>query len=70
MDINKNVLLNEQTSYVFSGKGNTRIIERITQLTAKNQVTFTENKEGLLGMRLDRAFEEPATKTEIFLDAK
>ena len=70
MDINKNILLNEQTSYVFSGKGNTRIIERITQLTAKNQVTFTENKEGLLGMRLDRAFEEPATKPEIFLDAK
>ena len=70
LDINKNVLLNEQTSYVFSGKGNTRIIERITQLTAKNQVTFTENKEGLLGMRLDRAFEEPATKPEIFLDAK
>ena len=70
IDINKNVLLNEQTSYVFSGKGNTRIIERITQLSAKNQVTFTENKEGLLGMRLDRAFEEPATKPEIFLDAK
>jgi hypothetical protein len=70
VDINKNVLLNEQTSYVFSGKGNTRIIERITQLTAKNQVTFTENKEGLLGMRLDRAFEEPATKPEVFLDAK
>jgi len=70
IDINKNVLLNEQTSYVFSGKRNTRIIERITQLTAKNQVTFTENKEGLLGMRLDRAFEEPATKPEVFLDAK
>ena len=70
VDINKNLLLNEQTSYVFSGKGNTRIIERITQLTAKNQVTFTENKEGLIGMRLDRAFEEPATKPEVFLDAK
>ena len=70
VDINKNVLLNEQTSYVFSAKGNTRIIERITQLSAKNQITFTENKEGLLGMRLDRAFEEPATKPEIFLDAK
>lgn len=70
IDINKNVLLNEKTSYVFSGKGNTRIIERITQLTAKNQVTFTENKEGLIGMRLDRAFEEPATKPEVFLDAK
>ena len=70
MDINKHVLLNEQTSYVFSVKGNSRIIERITQLTAKNQVTFTENKEGLLGIRLDRAFEEPATKPEVFLDAK
>lgn len=70
IDINKNVFLNEQTTYVFSGKGNTRSIERITQLTAKNQIIFTENKEGLLGMRLDRAFEEPATKPEVFLDAK
>ena len=70
VDINKNVLLNEQTSYVFAGKGNNRMIERTTKLTAKTQVTFTENKEGLIGIRLDRAFEEPATQPEIFLDAK
>jgi len=66
----KKVLLEEQTSYVFSGKGNNRIIYRTTQLTAKTEVTFTENKEGLIGLRLDRAFEEPATKPEVFLDAK
>jgi hypothetical protein len=33
------------------------------------QVTFNENKEGLIGLRVDRAFEEPATKPEKFLDA-
>jgi hypothetical protein len=70
MDINKNVLLKEQTNFVFTGKGNLRTIERTTQLTANAQVTFTENKEGLIGIRLDRAFEEPATKPEVFLDAK
>ena len=70
MDISKNVLLKEQSSFVFSGKGNIRIIERITQLTATSPVTFTENKEGLIGLRLDRSFEEPATKPEVFLDAK
>jgi len=32
-------------------------------------VTFNENKEGLLGMRMDRAFEEPATEPGKFLDA-
>ena len=70
VDFNKNILLKEQTTYVFAGIGNNRTIERTTKLTAKTQVTFTENKEGLIGIRLDRAFEEPTNKPEIFLDAK
>jgi hypothetical protein len=69
VDINNKVLLNEETSFVFYGKGNLRTIERTSKLTAAQQVTFTENKEGLLGLRVDRAFEEPATKPEKFLDA-
>ncbi|WP_423127044.1 PmoA family protein [Gaoshiqia sp. Z1-71] len=69
VDVNGNVLLNEETTFVFSGAGNLRTIERMTKLTAAREVTFTENKEGLLGLRLDRAFEEPATKPEKFLDA-
>jgi hypothetical protein len=69
VDINNKVLLREETSFVFSGSGNLRTIVRTSKLTAATEVTFTENKEGLIGMRLDRAFEEPATKPEKFLDA-
>ncbi len=69
VDMNGNVLLNEKTTYIFAGEDNLRSIERITRLKAAQKVTFEENKEGLLGLRLDRAFEEPATKPEKFLDA-
>jgi len=69
VDVNNNVLLNEEATYIFEGNGSTRTIERITKLTAKQQVTFAENKEGLIGLRVDRTFEEPATKPETFLDA-
>jgi hypothetical protein len=69
VDFNNNVLLNEETTFAFSGAGNLRVIERTTKLTAAQEVTFTENKEGLIGLRLDRTFEEPATKPEKFLDA-
>jgi len=63
------ILLNEESTFNFSGTGTMRTIERTTKLTAVIPVTFDENKEGLLGMRMDRAFEEPATKPEKFLDA-
>ncbi|MBW8324394.1 MAG: PmoA family protein [Prolixibacteraceae bacterium] len=69
VDINDKVLLNEETTFVFAGTGNLRTIERTSKLTATQKVTFTENKEGLIGLRLDRAFEEPATKPDKFLDA-
>lgn len=64
-----NVLLNEETTFTFSGMENSRTIIRKSKLTAVQDVTFTENKEGLIGLRLDRAFEEPATKPDKFLDA-
>ena len=69
VDVNGNILLNEESSFIFSGEGDVRTIERITKLTAAQEVTFNGNKEGLLGMRLDRAFEEPSKKPEKFLDA-
>ena len=70
VDIKDKSLLKEETKFIFAGEGNLRSIERQTKLTANEQVTFTENKEGLIGMRLDRAFEEPAAKPEKFLDAR
>ncbi len=68
-DEDGNVLLNEETIYGFSGEKGLRIIQRTTKLTAIKEVTFSGNKEGLIGLRLDRTFEEPATKPGKFLDA-
>jgi hypothetical protein len=69
VDFNGKVLINEEATFIFEGDGSTRSITRITKLTAKQTVTFNENKEGLIGLRVDRAFEEPSTKPEKFLDA-
>ena len=70
VDYAETVLLKEETKFVFSGSNDWRIIERTTTLTAqRDTVTFTDNKEGLIAIRMDRAFEEPSKQPEIFLDA-
>lgn len=63
-------LLLENTTYIFSGSGNQRAIERITKLTAlKEDVSFKDNKEGVFGIRLARELEHPSNKPEVFTDA-
>lgn len=63
-------LLREDTRYIFSGTGNMRTIERITTLTALDEdVSFKDNKEGVLGIRLARELEHPSNKPEVFTDA-
>lgn len=69
VDHTKSVLLNEETSFIFSGQGNTRRIIRITRLTAAFEVRFGDNKEGMYAIRVDRAFEQPSDKPEVFTDA-
>lgn len=70
VDASGKVLLVEETTLVFSGTNQLRTIDRTTKLTAqKEKVVFKDNKEGMMGLRLDRAFEEPATKPEVFTDA-
>lgn len=69
VDINKNVLLTEETTFKFSGDNKTRIINRTTKLTANVDVKFGDNKEGMLAIRVDRAFEQPGNKPEVFTDA-
>lgn len=65
----KEVLLTEETSFIFSGDKDTRKIVRITKLTANTDVKFGDNKEGLFAFRVDRAFEQPSDKPEVFTDA-
>ncbi|MDR1746352.1 MAG: PmoA family protein [Tannerella sp.] len=70
VDYQENILLKENTKFIFSGSGDLRCIDRITTLTAEqDSVVFTDNKEGLIAIRVDRAFEEPSEKPEMFLDA-
>jgi hypothetical protein len=69
VDFNENVLLNEETSYIFGGTSNSRSIIYTAVLRAVQTVTFHESKEGMLAIRMDRAFEEPAKKTAKLIDA-
>jgi len=63
-------LLKEDTRFEFSGDENTRIIDRITTLTANaDNILFTDNKEGLFAIRVDRAFEYPSDEPLKFIDA-
>ena len=63
-------LLKETTRFVFRGGADSRTIDRITTLTALDQkVLFKDSKEGMLGMRMTRALEQPADKAEVFTDA-
>jgi len=64
------ILLEEQTKFVFSMEENLRIIDRITTLKAiDNEVSFKDNKEGMLGIRVARAMEIPSDKPAVFLDS-
>ena len=70
VDHTEKVLLKEETKFVFKGEGDWRIIERTTKLTAQQAtVTFTDNKEGMIAIRMDRAFEEPSNQPELYTDA-
>jgi hypothetical protein len=65
-----NVLLIENTTFVFRGVGNEYSIDRITKLTAPNKdVFFNDNKEGLIGIRVTRELEHPSDKPGIFTDS-
>lgn len=66
-----NTLLVENTQYLFSADKNSRTIDHIATLTAANgTVTITDNKEGMIAIRVDRAFEMPSNESLIFTDDK
>ncbi len=70
LDKDNKPMLRETTTFIFSGKGTERNIDRITTLTALTQpIEFKDNKEGLIGMRLARSLEHPSNKPEVFTDA-
>jgi len=65
------VLLKEKTIFVFTGKGNSRSIDRTTTLTAmQDTVVFKDVKDGMLGLRLTKELEFKTDKVEEFTDAQ
>jgi hypothetical protein len=67
----RSVVLDQKTRYIFRGDADTRSIDLVITLTAHGtRVAFPDNKEGVLGMRVARALEEPADKPELLTDER
>jgi len=69
-DINKNTLLEEKTVFHFIAKSNIRIIDRVTTLTAKQDVKMPDIKDGFLGLRVAHELELPSKEEREFTDDK
>jgi len=70
VDYQNKPLLREDVRFVFRASDGLRSIDRITTLTALGEpVTFRDDKEGLIGIRVARALEHPATAPEKLTDA-
>jgi hypothetical protein len=64
------VILKEHALFVFRGGPGWRSVDRVTRLQAQGKrVSFTDNKEGMIGLRVARALEIPSTKPDVFTDA-
>jgi hypothetical protein len=62
-------LLIQDTRYIFTKEGEQLAIELITRLTSlKEDVSFADNKEGLIGIRVARELEHPSTEPQKFTD--
>ncbi len=59
----------ETTRYVFSGSGNTRIIDRITTIQAETDIVFKDVKDGMFAIRVARQLEHPSKTPDVFTDA-
>lgn len=66
----KEVILEEMTRFEFSGKGNQRIIDRVTTLKANVDAVFNDAKDGMLGLRLAHELQMPTTEDQKFTDDK
>ena len=66
----KDILLEETTWYEFSGNGQERIIDRKTELRADTDITFTDAKDGMLGIRLAHELQIPGNQDHQYTDNK
>lgn len=69
-DQDKNVLMEEKTTYIFSVMENNWVIDRTTDLTAVQNVVMPDAKDGMLGLRVAHELELPVTETKEYKDDK
>ena len=70
IDQKRNVLLQENTIFVFTASTEERIIDRSTTLTAVQDVNFPDAKDGMLGLRVTRELQIPSNVPGEFVDDK
>ncbi len=64
-------LLNDETTFTFKVEDGVRIIDRKTTLTAQSEgVSFNDNKEGMIAIRMARELELPQEGSIVLSDAK
>jgi len=66
----KKLLIQESTRFEFSGTDERRIIDRITDLTAMEDILFADAKDGMLGLRLAHELQIPGNTDHQFTDDK
>ncbi|UOE47196.1 PmoA family protein [Mucilaginibacter sp. SMC90] len=66
----KQVILEEQTRFEFSGNEQERTIDRVTTLTADMDAFFKDAKDGMLGLRLAHELQIPDPADQKFTDDK
>jgi hypothetical protein len=69
IDGNDHPILEETTKFIFSGGKGTRVIDRIATLKALDHVTFEDEKDGMLGMRVASWLESPAAGGGVYTDS-
>jgi hypothetical protein len=69
-DQQKNVLLKELTTYTFMADAGERVIDRTTTLTAEQDVSFPDAKDGLLGLRVTKELQIPSNAPGKYVDDK
>lgn len=69
IDGNDHPILEETTHFVFSSSEGARVIDRIATLKALDHVTFEDEKDGMLGMRVASWLESPTAGGGVYTDS-
>ncbi|MCD6354438.1 MAG: PmoA family protein [Prolixibacteraceae bacterium] len=62
--------IKEQITFHFIDRGNIRIIDWVSTLTAQEDIVFNDTKEGMFAIRVSRELELPSEGTVILTDAQ